>query len=241
MELQEFIAAVENLLGAKSVEVHQLERYIESERMSVRVVSKFLGGADVWLDCPFSDMIQPTHEDLADSFRRVQQAFDRTNADWPTYEECAAKALQEFKDSTKLPLDYTAVIRDFMPGYFAKAPGIDVELFYITCQSDGEAIVNNRAIKLVTRSHKATPGIHAIEVYEVDGKRFLRAGSDRKAILFGCAKCEGVEVSLREFEVLPDVLGHTTTDPERTEMPDIEIYERLTRRHEYVFVEFEVV
>jgi hypothetical protein len=240
MELQEFISAVENLLGAKCVQENELNYDISNDRLSVGIRQQFLGGVDVFLCYPGAGVIQPTGENLADSFRRVQQAHERVNADWSLYQEQADQALKEFKSWVKIPLEYTPVICDNLPGYYAKHPGIDVVLFHITCSGEGDFLVNHRVLKMVTRSHKATPGRYAIECREVDGKKFLRHGSDCKAILFGCAACENAKVSMREFEIMPEVLSHTTTDEDNLEMPDIEIYEGLTRRHEYTFIEFEV-
>lgn len=241
MNFREFVTAVENLLDAKCVQENALTFDISNDRLSVGIKKLFLGGVDVFLCYPGAEGIQATGENLADSFRRVQQAHERVNADWPIYQEQADKALKEFQNWVKLPLEYTAVSCDQLPGYFAKAPGLDVVLFHITVSREGDHLLNHRLMKLAMRSPKATPGRHAIECHEVNGQKQLRTSSDRKAILFGCVQCENVKISLREFTVLPDILDHHTTDDDHVEMPDIEIYENLTRRHEYVFIEFEVV
>lgn len=241
MELQEFIVAVENLLGVKHVEEDQLNLTIAAERISVGIQKQFLGGQDVWLSYPGSEQFQPANEDLADAFRRVQQAFDRTNADWYLYEAIVEKALKSFQGWVKLPLEYTAEIRDHFPGYSARIPGLGVELFYITCDEEGDTMVNRRALRHVLRSNKAEAGMYAIECREVDNKLFLQTHNGRKTTLFEAACCESVKVRMRQFEIMPDILGHHCTDGGVQEMPDIEIYNQLTQRREYTFFELEVM
>lgn len=240
MELQEFIVAVENLLGVKHVEEDQLNLRISNERISVGIQKQFLGGQDVWLSYPGSEHFQPANEDLADAFRRVQKAFDRTNTDWYLYEAVVEKALKSFQGWVKLPLEYTAEIRDHFPGYSARIPGLGVELFYITCSAEGDALANRRLMKTVMRSKKAEPGHYAIECREVNNKLFLQTHNGRKTTLFEAAGCENVWASMRQFEILPDILGHHSTDGAVQEMPDIEVYNQLTQRREYTFLELVV-
>ncbi len=239
MELQEFISAVENLLGVKCVEENELNLSISTDRLHVGINKKFLGEPEVWISHPGSEVIQPVGLDLAESFRRVQQASERADADWPMYEECAANALKEFLKYAKMPMDVVKGVLDQLPGYSLRPKGIDVQLFWITCDPFGEAMNGCSSVRRHMSLKAEDPGLYPVECIEVDNKLRIRMGGGRRDLILGIVMNENVEVSIRKFEILPEILSHSTTS-DRMELPDNEGYERLTRRHEYTFLEFEV-
>lgn len=240
MEFREFVSAVENLLGAKCVQENALNFDISNDRLSVGINKLFLGGADVFLCYPGAGVIQPTGENLVDSFRRVQQAHERVNADWPIYQEQADKALKEFEERTKFKMNFVPQARDQKPGYVGYAPGIDIELVYITTEECGDPIINNRTKRLwYLNNTKVEPGIHPVECREVDNKWKIHWGRGNRNALADILRHEIAGVSVRKFTILPEVMYHD--DPTGSGMPDNEVYDRLTQRQEYTFIEFEVV
>lgn len=239
MELQEFIAAVEELVGHKFSPSEILEKSIKTDVFEVSIREKFLGGPDVWVNHAGSFSKQPEGENLADAFCRVQQAFERAHADWPMYEEYAANALKEFREYMKMPVDVVKGVRQCVPGYSIRPKGIAVELFWITCDASGAAQDGHSNLRRHMSLKTAEPGIYALELGEYDNVLHVRGGSGRRDELHSIVKCENVKASIREFEIMPEVLTHTTTS-ENIELPDIEAYSKITRRQEYTFLEFEV-
>lgn len=240
MELQEFIAAVEELVGQKFSPSDLMAKSINTDVFEVSIREKFLGGPDVWINHAGSFSKQPEGENLADAFCRVQQAFERAHADWPLYEEYAANALKEFQEYVKMPIDVVKGVRHCMPGYSIMPKGIAVELFWITCDASGEAMNGHSNLRRHMSSKTEEPGIYALELGEYDNVLRVRGGGGRRDELAALVKCENVNVSIRQFEILPEILNHTSTSEDRQELPDIEGYNRITGRHEYTFLEFEV-
>jgi hypothetical protein len=241
MELQEFTVAVEELVGEKFTPTDLMEYSIITEKFEVSIRKKFLGGPDVWVNHAGSFSKQPGGEDLADAFRRVQQAFERAHADWPLYEEYAANALKEFQEYVKMPIDVVKGVRQCVPGYMIMPKGIAVELFWITCDASGEAMNGHSSLRRHMSSKMEEPGIYALELGEYDNVLRVRGGGGRRDELAAIVKCENVKVSIRRFEILPEILNHTSTSEDRQELPEIEGYNRITRRQEYTFLEFEVL
>lgn len=241
MELQDFIVAVEELVGQKFSPTDLLVKSITTDVFEVSIHEKFLGGPDVWVNHAGLFFIQPEGigMDLAESFHRVQQAFERAHAEWPMYEAYAANALKEFQKYAKMPMDVVKGVRDFRPGYAIMPKGIAVELFWITCDASGEAMNGHANLRRHMSSKTEKPGIYALELGEYDNALRVRGGGGRRDALDALVKCENVEVSIRQFEIMPEILSHWTAS-DRYDLPDIEAYNRITRRQEYTFLEFEV-
>jgi len=240
MELQEFIPAVEELVGKKFTREDAFALSIITDRFEVAIHEKFLGAPDVWVDHAGGERIQPTGENLADSFRRVQQAFERAHADWPLYEEYAATALKEFYTYVKMPLEAKKSSRQCRPGYIIQPKGIDVELFWITCDARGHSMNGHSDLRRHLTGKAADPGVYALQIGHYDNRMQIMGGGGRRDLLASIVKNENVMASMREFEIMPEILSHTTTS-ENIELPDIEVYTRITRRQEYTFLELEVM